>query len=117
MLFPTALRLVLNPLSKSQSIIIAVCDARFSLLLFSSPDFCCSGFRVVTAERGRRGLGRMRQSSPYKMGKVTLSQYRGQVVVLNLATWCPPCVERCRRWWRCSGYEGEGRTVLAVSGR
>jgi cytochrome c biogenesis protein CcmG/thiol:disulfide interchange protein DsbE len=49
--------------------------------------------------------------------KVTLSQYRGQVVVLNFwATWCPPCVEEIPSLIEMQRRMKEkGVTVIAVS--
>jgi cytochrome c biogenesis protein CcmG, thiol:disulfide interchange protein DsbE len=49
--------------------------------------------------------------------KVTLSQYRGQVVVLNFwATWCPPCVEEMPSLVEMQQrMKAKGVTVLAVS--
>ena len=49
--------------------------------------------------------------------KITLSQFRGQVVVLNFwATWCPPCVEEMPSLIRMQAQmKNKGVTVLAVS--
>jgi cytochrome c biogenesis protein CcmG/thiol:disulfide interchange protein DsbE len=49
--------------------------------------------------------------------KATLSQYRGQVVVLNFwATWCPPCVEEMPSLVEMQRrMKAKGVTVLAVS--
>jgi len=49
--------------------------------------------------------------------KVTLSQFRGQVVVLNFwATWCPPCVEEMPSLVEMQKrLRAKGITVLAVS--
>ncbi len=49
--------------------------------------------------------------------KVTLSQYRGQVVVLNFwATWCPPCVEEIPSLVEMQKrMKSKGVTVIAVS--
>jgi cytochrome c biogenesis protein CcmG/thiol:disulfide interchange protein DsbE len=49
--------------------------------------------------------------------KVTLSQYRGQVVVLNFwATWCAPCVEEIPSLVEMQRrLKDKGVTVLAVS--
>jgi peroxiredoxin len=49
--------------------------------------------------------------------KVTLSQYRGQIVVLNFwATWCPPCVEETPSMVAMQQQmKDKGVTVLAVS--
>ncbi|HET7207497.1 MAG TPA: TlpA disulfide reductase family protein [Terriglobales bacterium] len=48
---------------------------------------------------------------------VTLSQYRGQVVILNFwATWCPPCVEEMPSLVNMSQkMKDRGVTVLGVS--
>ncbi len=48
---------------------------------------------------------------------ITLSQYRGQVVVLNFwATWCPPCVEEMPSLVEMQRrMKDKGITVLAVS--
>jgi cytochrome c biogenesis protein CcmG/thiol:disulfide interchange protein DsbE len=48
---------------------------------------------------------------------LTLSQYRGQVVVLNFwATWCPPCVEEMPSLVEMQRrMKAKGVTVLAVS--
>jgi cytochrome c biogenesis protein CcmG, thiol:disulfide interchange protein DsbE len=49
--------------------------------------------------------------------KVTLSQFRGQIVVLNFwATWCPPCVEEMPSLVEMQRrMKPKGVTVLAVS--
>lgn len=49
--------------------------------------------------------------------KVTLSQFRGQIVVLNFwATWCPPCVEETPSMVAMQQrMQDKGVTVLAVS--
>jgi cytochrome c biogenesis protein CcmG, thiol:disulfide interchange protein DsbE len=49
--------------------------------------------------------------------RVTLSQFRGQVVVLNFwATWCPPCIEETPSLVRMQAHlKDKGVTVLAVS--
>jgi peroxiredoxin len=48
---------------------------------------------------------------------ITLSQYRGQVVVLNFwATWCPPCVEEMPSLVEMQRrMKAKGVTVVAVS--
>ncbi len=48
---------------------------------------------------------------------VTLSQFRGQVVLLNFwATWCPPCIEETPALVRMQNQmKSKGVTVLAVS--
>jgi peroxiredoxin len=49
--------------------------------------------------------------------KVTLSQYRGQIVVLNFwATWCPPCVAETPALITMSGrMKDKGVVVVGVS--
>jgi peroxiredoxin len=49
--------------------------------------------------------------------KVTLSQFRGQVVLLNFwATWCPPCIEETPSLVRMQArFKDKGVVVLAVS--
>ena len=49
--------------------------------------------------------------------KITLSAYRGQVVVLNFwATWCPPCIEEMPSLVEMQRrMKSKGVTVLAVS--
>jgi cytochrome c biogenesis protein CcmG, thiol:disulfide interchange protein DsbE len=49
--------------------------------------------------------------------QVTLSQFRGQIVVLNFwATWCPPCIEETPSLVRMQArMKDKGVVVLAVS--
>jgi thiol-disulfide isomerase/thioredoxin len=52
-----------------------------------------------------------------KSGPVTLAQYKGKVVVLNLwATWCPPCLKELPALDRLAALMNGGDVVvLAVS--
>lgn len=49
--------------------------------------------------------------------QITLSQFRGQVVLLNFwATWCPPCIEETPSMVRMqTRFKDKGVVVLAVS--
>lgn len=49
--------------------------------------------------------------------KVTLSQFRGQIVILNFwATWCPPCVEEVPSLVEMQRrMKSKGVTVIAIS--
>ena len=104
--------------SHTESIIIAGCDATASfssallVCLLAALSGCYSGSRPA-----RIGSSAPDFTAQDSQNKVTLSQFRGQVVVLNFwATWCPPCVEELpslvdmqRRM------KDKGVTVVAVS--
>jgi cytochrome c biogenesis protein CcmG/thiol:disulfide interchange protein DsbE len=74
-------------------------------------------------------LGSCRNSQPAQIGTtapdftiqdgartVTLSQYRGKVVLLNFwATWCQPCVEEVPSLVALQQRMGDRLTILAVS--
>jgi cytochrome c biogenesis protein CcmG, thiol:disulfide interchange protein DsbE len=86
-----------------------VAASLFSLVLLSG---CYSGTRPP-----RIGSNAPDFTVQDAQNKITLSQYRGQVVVLNFwATWCPPCVEEMPSLVRMQRQmKGNGITVLAVS--
>jgi cytochrome c biogenesis protein CcmG, thiol:disulfide interchange protein DsbE len=73
---------------------------------------CYSGTRP-----GRIGTSAPDFTVQDSQNKITLSQYRGQVVVLNFwATWCAPCVEEMPSLVEMQRrMKAKGITVLAVS--
>ena len=80
----------------------------FSLLLLLALSACYSGSRPP----------RIGSNAPdFTVQNVSLSQYRGQVVVLNFwATWCPPCVEEMPSLVEMQRrMKAKGVTVIAVS--
>jgi peroxiredoxin len=85
---------------------------------------------VVTCSLAIALAGCYHGSKPLSIGKpapdftvqdsdrsVSLSQYRGKIVVLNFwATWCPPCVEEMPSLVQMQKkFQDKGVTVLAVS--
>ena len=66
--------------------------------------------------------GRAQAAQPFEVatpegGKLSLSEYRGRVVLLNFwATWCEPCKEEMPAMERLyQKHRGQGLVVLAVS--
>ena len=80
--------------------------------LLSAPIGCYSGSHP--ARIGSNAPDFTLQDSDHK---VTLSQFRGQVVVLNFwATWCPPCIEETPALVRMQArLRDKGVVVIAVS--
>lgn len=76
------------------------------------------GWGVVKAATGPRDSGMAPDFSltGFDTRTVTLSQLRGQVVIVNFwASWCPPCREEAaylERTWR--KYEGKGVVFIGV---
>jgi len=89
--------------------LIAVLLACVQLLVFSG---CYSGSRPP-----RIGTAAPDFAVQDSQNKVTLSQFHGQVVVLNFwATWCAPCVEEIPSLVEMQRrMKAKGVTVLAVS--
>jgi cytochrome c biogenesis protein CcmG, thiol:disulfide interchange protein DsbE len=72
----------------------------------------------ISACHNRSQLPRIGWSAPdFTVEKTTLSQFRGQVVVLNFwATWCIPCVEELPSFDQMQRrMRGKRVTVIAVS--
>jgi cytochrome c biogenesis protein CcmG, thiol:disulfide interchange protein DsbE len=89
------------------------CPQCFLALAFLiSLSACYSGTRP-----GRIGTSAPDFTVQDSQNKITLSQYRGQVVVLNFwATWCAPCVEEMPSLVEMQRrMKAKGITVLAVS--
>jgi cytochrome c biogenesis protein CcmG, thiol:disulfide interchange protein DsbE len=93
--------------------------------LFSTPLFTLLSIGLLSAL-----IGCYSGSHPARIGsnapdftlqdsdhKITLSQFRGQVVVLNFwATWCPPCIEETPSLVQMQArLKSKGVVVLAVS--
>ena len=83
-----------------------------ALALLASLSGCYSGTRPP-----RIGSNAPDFTVQDSQNKITLSQYRGQVVVLNFwATWCPPCIEEMPSLVEMQRrMKAKGVTVLAVS--
>lgn len=89
--------------------LVAVCTAALLLVLAAG---CYSGSRPP-----RIGLAAPDFTVQDAQTKVTLSQLRGQIVVLNFwATWCAPCVEEVPSLVEMQRrMKAKGVTVVAVS--
>ena len=77
-----------------------------------------SFYNVSSGSQVAKGLPAPNFSLPDLDGKmVSLSDYRGKVVLLNIwATWCPPCVEEMPSMEKLyQELKGEGFEILAVS--
>ena len=85
------------------------------LILLQTKD---SFYNVSSGSQVAKGLPAPNFSLPDLDGKmVSLSDYRGKVVLLNIwATWCPPCVEEMPSMEKLyQELQGEGLEILAVS--
>ena len=85
------------------------------LILLQTED---SFYNVSSGSQVAKGLPAPNFSLPDLDGKmVSLSDYRGKVVLLNIwATWCPPCVEEMPSMEKLyQELQGEGFEILAVS--
>jgi cytochrome c biogenesis protein CcmG, thiol:disulfide interchange protein DsbE len=91
---------------------VAPLSAVFASLLLLVLSGCYSGTRPP-----RIGSQAPNFTVQDSQAKVTLSQYRGEVVVLNFwATWCAPCVEEIPSLVEMQRrMKSEGVTVIAVS--
>ena len=90
--------------------------AHFPLALIACPLLALSG--CYSGSRPPRiGSNAPEFTVQDAQNKITLSQYRGQVVVLNFwATWCAPCVEELPSLVEMQRrMKAKGVTVLAVS--
>jgi len=92
--------------------------ARWAAVLFVVGLLTLLGWGVVRAANGPRNSGMAPDFTltGFDGRTVTLSQFRGQVVIINFwASWCPPCREEAaylERTWR--KYEGKGVVFIGV---